>query len=156
MTRSHKVLGFLLVALLGIYGCAKTPGSGDAKSTEAKVQRLEEDFRAAASARDNFRAQLVQAQEKQTQLQRQLEQANAATAAERTQKEAARADLRARTTERDNLQTQYDGFRRTLRDLIGQADAALANPSAPLPAFAGGSGLHIPTPNPTAAAAATN
>ena len=151
MTRSHKVLGFLLVTLTGIYGCAKTPGLGDPKAAEAKVQRLEEDFRAAASARDNFRAQLVQAQEKQTQLQRQLEQANAAVAAERTQKDAARADLRARTAERDSLQTQYDGFRRTLRDLIGQADAALASPGAPLPAFAGGSGLHTPT-----AAAATN
>jgi hypothetical protein len=151
MTRSHKVLGFLLVALLGIYGCAKSPGVGDPAASEAKVQRLEEDFRAAASARDNFRAQLVQAQERQTQLQRQLDQATAAAAAERTQKEAARADLRARTAERDSLQTQYDGFRRTLRDLIGQADAALANPSAPLPAFVGGPGLHTPT-----AAAATN
>ncbi|MFO0799470.1 MAG: hypothetical protein U0804_18530 [Gemmataceae bacterium] len=153
MTRSHKVLGFLLVALLGIYGCAKAPGVGDPAATDAKVQRLEEDFRAAASARDNFRAQLVQAHEKLNQQQRQLEQANAAAAAERAQKDAARADLRARTTERDNLQTQYDGFRRTIRDLLGQADAALANPSAPLPAFAGGSGLHAPTPSPTAAAA---
>jgi hypothetical protein len=145
MTRSHKVLGFLLVAILGIYGCAKTPAGGDTRAAETKVQRLEEDFRAAAAARDAFRQQLVQAQERQAQLQRQLEQANAAATAERTQKEAARADLRARTTERDSLQTQYDGFRRTIRDLIGQADAAMANPTAPLPAFVGGPGLHTPT-----------
>lgn len=145
MTRSHKVLGFLLVTLTGIYGCAKAPGLADPAATEAKVQRLEEDFRAASSARDNFRAQLAQAQERHAQLQRQLDQATAAAAAERTQKDAARADLRTRTAERDSLQTQYDGFRRTLRDLIGQADAALANPGAPLPAFVGGPGLHAPT-----------
>lgn len=131
MTRSHKVLGFLLVAILGIYGCAKSPGTGaDARTAEAKVQRLEEDFRAAAAARDSFRQQLVQAQERQAQTQRQLDQATTTAAAERAQKEAAQADLRARTTERDTLQTQYDGFRRTIRDLLGQADAAMATPAA--------------------------
>jgi septal ring factor EnvC (AmiA/AmiB activator) len=146
MTRSHKVLGFLLVAILGIYGCAKTPGvGGDTRLAETKVQRLEEDFRAATTARDSYREQLAQAQQRQVDLQRRLDLATAATAAERTAKDAARAELRARTTERDNLQTQYDGFRRTIRDLIGQADAALANPTAPLPAFVGGPGLHTPT-----------
>ncbi len=148
MTRSHKVLGFLLVAILGIYGCAKSPGTGgDARTAEAKVLRLEEDFRAAAAARDSFRQQLVQAQERQAQTQRQLEQANASTAAERAAKTTAQADLRARTTERDNLQTQYDGFRRTIRDLLGQADSAMANPTGPVPAFVG---TVTPASNPTA------
>ena len=145
MTRSHKVLGFLLVAILGIYGCARTPTGGDTRLAETKVQRLEEDFRAAATARDEYRKQLTQAQERQVELQRQLDQANAAAAAERTAKDAARAELRTRTTERDSLQTQYDGFRRTIRDLLGQADAAMANPTAPLPAFVGGPALHTPT-----------
>jgi hypothetical protein len=145
MTRSHKVLGFLLVAILGIYGCAKTPTGGDTRLAETKAQRLEEDFRAAATARDAFHQQLTQAQARQVELQRQLDQATAAATAERTAKDAARADLRARTTERDALQTQYDGFRRTIRDLLGQADAALANPTAPLPAFVGGPALHNPT-----------
>lgn len=133
MTRSHKVLGYLLVALFGIYGCARNPAAspGGTAAIEAKAQRLEEDFRAAAAARDSYRARLLQAEERQGQLQRQVEQQQAAAAAERTAKEAAQATLRVRTAERDGLQTQYDGFRRTIRDLLGQAESALAVPAAP-------------------------
>jgi chromosome segregation ATPase len=132
MTRSHKVLGFLLVALFGIYGCARNPSAapGGTAAVEARVQRLEEDFRAAAAARDSYRARLLQAEERQGQLQRQVEQQQAAAAAERAAKEVAQAALRARTAERDGLQAQYDGFRRTIRDLLGQAESALAAPAA--------------------------
>ncbi len=147
MSRSHKVLGFLLVALLGIYGCARNPGAaaGGDRTAEAKVQRMEEDFRAAAAARDQFRQRLAQAEEKQADLQRQLDRATAAATAERTAKDAAQSELRARTTERDALQVQYDGFRRTIRDLLGQAESALANPTAPAPAFVGSPALTSPT-----------
>jgi septal ring factor EnvC (AmiA/AmiB activator) len=139
MTRSHKVLGFLLVAILGIYGCARTPaGAGPDRTAEAKVQRLEEDFRAAAAARDQFRQKLAQAEERQADLQRQLDRATASAAAEKRAKEALQG-------ERDALQTQYDGFRRTIRDLLGQADAAMANPSGPPPAFVGGANVAGPT-----------
>lgn len=132
MTRSHKVLGFLLVSIFGIYGCARNPAApANTAATEARAQRLEEDFRAAAAARDSFRTRLLQAEEQQAQLRRQVESLTATAAAERADKESARADLRARTTERDNLQTQYDGFRRTIRDVLGQAEAALAPPTAP-------------------------
>ncbi len=146
MTHSHKVLGFLLVAVLGIYGCARNPaaGTGSDRTAEAKVQRLEEDFRAAAAARDSFRQRLAQAEQKQADLQRQFDQATAAAAAERTAKDAVQADLRARTTERDTLQVQYDGFRRTIRDVLGQAETALANPTAPAPAFVGAPALTSP------------
>lgn len=147
MTRSHKVLGFLLVAIFGIYGCARTPtASPEAKAAaEAKVQRLEEDFRAAAAARDSFRARLLQAEERQAQLQRQVEQATTTAATERADKESARADLRTRTAERDGLQTQYEGFRRTIRDLLGQADSAAANPTGAVPTFVGVPSLAAPT-----------
>lgn len=135
MTRSHKVLGFLLVAILGIYGCARGPGGGQAKGSaaaETKIQRLEEDFRAAAAARDSFRQRLVAAEERQTQLQRQVEQATTATAQERREKEQARAELKARTAERDSMQAQYESFRKNIRELLGQAESALNNsPSHP-------------------------
>jgi hypothetical protein len=62
MTRSHKVLGFLLVAVLGIYGCARGPAgaSGDRHAAlEAKVQRqLEQDRTAAAQERDALQTQV--------------------------------------------------------------------------------------------------
>ncbi len=140
MTRSHKVLGFLLVVICGLYGCAKGPtgkgGSSEKNSPlEAKVQRLEEDYRAAAAARDQFRVKLLAAEEKQTHLQKQLEQSRQIAAADR---EALTAEVKARLAERDTLALQYDSFRKNLRELLGQAETALANPSSPLtPALVG-------------------
>ncbi len=133
MTRSHKGLGFLLVVMLGAYGCARGPaGSGDGRlaAAEAKAQRLEEDFRAAAAARDSFRQRLIAAEEK-------LSQAQSTATQDRKERDAARAELKARTAERDNLQAQYDSFRGNLKELLGQAEAALANPDAKPPVLVG-------------------
>jgi hypothetical protein len=134
MTRSHKVLGFFFVAILGAYGCARGPaGASTSQSTsaEAKAQRLEEDFKAATAARDSFRQRLLAAEEKQTQLQRQLELATATTNQERQEKERMKGDLRVRTAERDLVQLQYEGFRKNIRDMLAQADSALSpRPSA--------------------------
>jgi chromosome segregation ATPase len=128
MPRSYKVLGFLLVAVLGVYGCARTPGgsSGNkAAALEAKVQRLEEDFKAAAAARDAFRQKLVAAEEQQGNLRRQFDEQRAAAARER---DAIQAQLTTRTAERDHLQTHFDTFRKSLKDLLGQTEAALNTP----------------------------
>src|SRR4051812_24656641 len=130
MTRSHKVLGFLLVALLGIYGCARGPATASAdknSSLEAKVQRLEEDFRAAAAARDSFRQKLVAAEEQQGRLQRQLEQDRAAAAQER---DGLQAQLKARIAERDHFQSQYGNFIKTLKAQLEQAETAMNPPAA--------------------------
>ena len=135
MTRSHKVLGFLLVALLGIYGCTRTPpvSPGNVAALEAKVQRLEEDFRSAAAARDAFRQKLLASEEKYAAVQRHLEQALATATQDRQERDAARTEAKTRATERDNLQTQYDGFRKTIRELLGQADAAMTSPGSQNP-----------------------
>ena len=123
MTRSEKVIGFLLVAVAGLWGCAKMPdsaGTGKNTSLEAKAQRLEEDFRAAAAARDQFRQKLLAAEEK-----------------------LAAAETRATqlASERDTLKTDlqvmtgpYESFRKNLKALIGQAETALANPGTTPPA----------------------
>ena len=127
MNRTQKVTGFLLVALFGVYGCAKAPvaDAGGKSATDAKVQRLEEDFRAAAAARDSFRLKLTQADERQTALQRQL--ASAAT-----ERDGLKAEVKARTTERDALQTHYESFRKNIKELLGQAESSLGTPAAPV------------------------
>lgn len=134
MTRSHKVLGFLLVAMLGIYGCARGPAAGsagDRAGLEAKVQRLEEDFRAAAAARDSFRQRMLATEERLAQTQKALDQATTTATQDRQDRDAARAALKARTAERDALQVQYDGFRKNIKELLGQAEAALHPQSVP-------------------------
>lgn len=132
MTRSHKVLGFVFVAMLGLYGCARGPAGGNERAAlEAKVQRLEEDFRAAAAARDTFRTRLLSTEEKLTQTQKTLDAANATASQERRERDTARAELKTRTQERDTLQTQYDGFRKNIKELLGTAEAALNTPANP-------------------------
>jgi septal ring factor EnvC (AmiA/AmiB activator) len=133
MTHSRKSLGFLLVVLLGAYGCAKGPaGSPDNRlaAAEAKAQRLEEDFRAAAAARDSFRQRLIVAEEKLAQIQSSATQ-------DRKDRDAARAELKARTAERDTLQVQYESFRTNLKELLGQAETALNQPGGKPPVLVG-------------------
>ncbi|MBX9582418.1 MAG: hypothetical protein K2X87_19110, partial [Gemmataceae bacterium] len=121
MTRTRKVLGVLLVVVLGAYGCARgpagSPGGGDrVAQVEAKLQRLEEDFKAAAAARDAFRQRLTAAEEKLARTQKQLDEAVAAAAQDRQDRDAARAELKAVAAERDAAQAQFAGFRKNVRD----------------------------------------
>ena len=126
MNRTQKVIGFLFVAVFGAYGCAEAPVADAGKSAaDAKVQRLEEDFRAAAAARDSFRLKLTQAEERQSAMQRQL--ASAAT-----ERDGLRAEVKARVTERDALQTHYESFRKNIKELLGQAESSLGTPPAPV------------------------
>ena len=147
MTRAHKVLGFLFVAVLGVYGCARGPAAGPGERTaqlEAKVQRLEDDFRAAAAARDSFRQRLTAAEGQLAGAKQQADAAQALAHQERQNLEAARAELKAAAADRDAAQGQYASFRKNVRELLGQAEAALA----PVPA-----GPVVPVAVPTLTAA---
>jgi hypothetical protein len=133
MPRHYKVVGFLLVLLLGIYGCAKTPGNAavtDSAETLAKLRKLEDDYRAATVARDQYRQKLSQAEDQQTKTQNELEQTRAAATAER---ESLKSEVKARTTERDALQLQYESFRKNLKELLGSADASIGALNLPAP-----------------------
>jgi septal ring factor EnvC (AmiA/AmiB activator) len=134
MSRSHKIVGFLLVTILGVYGCAKGPGGGSASDSgtanAAKVKKLEEDYRAAVAACDQFRQKLAAVEEQHGQARKELEKARADAAAER---DALKSEVKARTTERDALQVQYESFRKSLKELLGQADTAVGKLNLPPP-----------------------
>lgn len=125
MTGGSKAVVVALVATLGLWGCARGPASSAGaerlKALEQKVAKLEDDFRAASAARDSFR-QKLDAQSAQLQL----------VAKERDE---LRRVSSTRTAERDALQVQYDQFRKGIRDLLGQAEAAVA-PAASQPVTA--------------------
>lgn len=112
MTNAQKALAVALIATIGIWGCAQgSPGSAERiKALENKVNRLEEDFKAASAARDQYKKKLTAAEEERDDL---------------------REQLKTRTAERDHLAGQFDGFRKNLRDLLGQMDAALTKPAKP-------------------------
>src|SRR5205823_14878811 len=112
MSRAHKALAILVVSTLGLWGCAKGPGSTSEeriKGLEGKVSRLEGDLKVAETTRDQLHKQLPAAEEQVVKLQHDRNDI------EKT--------LTARTSERDNVQTQFEQFRKSLRELIGQADA---------------------------------
>ncbi len=125
MTRYHKALGVFLVTLFGLWGCARGPATSSnttdrIKALEAKTAKLEEDLKAALALNNQLRKKLSDSEDAQTQLQNEIGRLNAVV------KERDNM-IQTRTTERDTVQTQYEGFRKSLKELIGQAEAALPN-----------------------------
>ena len=117
MSRANKALVVLVVATLGLWGCAQGPGNGSAdkiRSLEEKVSKLEDDCKAATSARDGVKKKLAALEEEYVKKQQELDQ-----------------QIAARTAERDSVQTQFEQFRKNLRTLLGQADAAAGTPQPP-------------------------
>lgn len=144
MTRAHKVLGFLLVTLVGIYGCAKGPAptptttntpTTESKSNpalEAKIHRLEDDFKAAAASRDALRQKLTAAEDQQARLQRQADQAKQEAVVAAQERDALRNEIKTRTTERDDVKSQYATYIKSVREQADKAEAAMNNGNNPV------------------------
>ncbi|HEY1379854.1 MAG TPA: hypothetical protein VGF55_23840 [Gemmataceae bacterium] len=117
MNRATRAAAVLFVCLLGLWGCAQGPTAAAQaeriKALESKTARLEADFRAAAAARDQLRQQLAQAEERTLKLQAVVKE-----------RDDLRAEVKLRTGERDQLAAQYETFRKSIKDLLGQAESA--------------------------------
>src|SRR5690348_4645305 len=108
MSLGKKALVVAIVPLLGLWGCAKGPSNGSAaaeriKFLEGKIGKLEKDFRAVASARDQIKNQLTTLEEQHNQLRQEV-------AKFQKERDTLRVQVTARTGERDALQVQYDQF----------------------------------------------
>jgi septal ring factor EnvC (AmiA/AmiB activator) len=120
MSRSSQAAGILIVAMFGLWGCTRAPSADNGsaataeklKALETKMARLEDDFRAASSARDQLSKKLIAAEEARMALEVQL--AN-------------------RTNERDQVSTQYKSFRDGLRDLLAKGDEGKMEGSPTVP-----------------------
>jgi chromosome segregation ATPase len=126
MTRGNKVLIVMLVAALGIWGCAKKPGNAQnnggerLNALETKCAKLEDDYRAVASARDQVRKKVTALEEERANLQKEL----AIQKAVIQERDNLRAQVNSRTTERDALQQRCDRLKKGLQSLLGQDEAA--------------------------------
>ena len=131
MNPYQKVLAVLTVMLVGIWGCAQKPvgnaSAEKARGLEAKVARLEEDFRAATAARDQFRKKLGEAEAITAQYRQEVESLQPVV----KERDDLQALLKARTTERDHMAIQFDGFRKSLKDLLGATEATIIKPALP-------------------------
>ena len=118
MIRVTRAAAVLFVALLGVWGCAQGPNAAAQaeriKSLEAKSTRLEADFRAAAGARDQLRQQLTQAEDHIQRLQAVVKE-----------RDELKVQIKLRTSERDQVAAQYDTFRKSIKELVGQAESSV-------------------------------
>jgi chromosome segregation ATPase len=131
MTNYQKALAVLVVGALGIWGCAQGPAGGATaekiRNLESKVTRLEDDFRAATVARDQFRKKLTDTETAAADLRQQVE----ALLPVVKERDDLRTQLKSRSTELESVTQQFDGFRRNLKDLLGKTEAALSKPATP-------------------------
>ncbi len=112
MTIQRLIFPALMIGLLGVlFGCTPTtqPATAD-KANEAKIAKLEKELKA---TQDDAMAKAAQLRLEQAKLVK--------VEAERKELQTS---LRLRTGERDTIAVQYDTFRKTIKDVLGQADAA--------------------------------
>jgi hypothetical protein len=134
MTRASKMMTVMLVAALGVWGCARGPANHYAaqaeriRTLEGKCSKLEEDYRAVASARDAARKRTSALEEENARLQKQLAD-HQIVAKER---EVFRQQLDTRTGERDQLQLRCEKMKKGLQNLLGQDDAMGNTVGAPV------------------------
>jgi chromosome segregation ATPase len=126
-------LAILVVASIGLWGCARGPASGPGsveriRALESKNAKLEDDFRAAAAARDQLKKKLTAAEEQRAQLGQQLDQLQSLS----RERDELRQQVTARTGERDALQNQIEQLRKSIRGLLGQVDAVVIPLTTPL------------------------
>jgi uncharacterized coiled-coil DUF342 family protein len=130
MTQGNKALTVVVVAALGIWGCAQGTNGENAeriRQLENECKVLKDDYRAVAGARDRLRQQVGELEGEKSQLQKVAEE-KVALAKERDELVH---QVSARTTERDAVQGQLDQVRKGLRSLLGQAEATVSSTPAP-------------------------
>ena len=106
MSRANKALVVLVVATLGIWGCARGPSSSPVsveriKALETKIAKLEDDFRASVAVREQLRKKLAVVEEERSQLTKERE------------------DLRQQL---GTVNDRFENFRKGVKNLLGQAE----------------------------------
>lgn len=133
MSRAQRALSVLVIACLGLWGCARGAANGHAsaeriRALETKIAKLEDDFRAVVAARELLRKQLTATEQERTQLGQQVETLQAVA----RERDELRQQLTIRTSERDALQNQFEQFRKGIKSLLSQAEAPAASHAAPV------------------------
>jgi uncharacterized coiled-coil DUF342 family protein len=137
MSRTAKALTVVVVAALGLWGCAQGANSESAeriRQLENECKVLKEDYRSVAGARDRLRQQVADLEGERMQLQKTVEEQQALAREKQAlakERDELAQQVSTRTSERDAVQGQLDQVRKGLRSLLGQAEAALGTPAPP-------------------------
>jgi chromosome segregation ATPase len=139
MSSANKALLIVMVvATLGLWGCAQNPG-GSAngariRDLESRNAKLEEDYRAAIATRDQYRKRLTSAEEQRTELTQQLEVVV-------RERDELNQQINVRMGERDALHGQLIQLGKELQSLAGRIEAVTATvPNPPVTSAAAAPG----------------
>jgi uncharacterized coiled-coil DUF342 family protein len=114
-----RLVAVLIITLAGVWGCSQSPNNRAAlveriKILEEKNSRIEDEIVAVANARDNVRQQLAKAEDHIQKLQAVVKE-----------RDELRVQVRARVGERDQVANQYEQFRKTVREMVSQAESTV-------------------------------
>lgn len=119
MNRAACFVAVFAMTLVAMWGCSQGPNSRTAliervRSLEEKNTRIEDELCGVKTVRDQLRVQLNRAEDHITKLQQVVKE-----------RDELRVLVTARTTERDQVLSQYEQFRKTVKDLVGHADSTV-------------------------------
>ena len=130
MTRSHKALIVIVVATLGLWGCAQGKSKPTAnnderiKSLEARCAQLENESHSVAAARDKAQKLLVESDRERLRLLQEVESLKAIA----QERDELKLQVASRTAERDAIQTHFEELRKGIRSLLGRVESSLPRP----------------------------
>src|SRR5262249_30608313 len=108
------------------WGCTQGPANSASasleriKALENKCTKLEDDYRAVASARDQLRKKLASAEEERARVQQELNLRQGVL----KERDELQQQVAARTAERSAIQGQFEASAKGIKTLLGQPEPA--------------------------------
>jgi|SRR5258707_1894217 TolA-binding protein len=145
MVRGNHLVVVIVVATLGLWGCAQgnsaVTQAERIHALEARCSRLEDDYRAAVTVRDQARKKTTTLEEQLAQLQKDFAAQQETAKQVVKERDELRQAVESRTSERDLLQSRCERLKKGLQNLLGQDDAMATGttpPAAAAPTTLGG------------------
>jgi septal ring factor EnvC (AmiA/AmiB activator) len=136
MLRGNHLAVVIVVTTLGLWGCAQGNSAATQaeriRALEARCSKLEDDYRAAVTVRDQARKKTATLEEQFMQLQKDLAAQQEAAKQVAKERDELRQIVESRTSERDVLQTRCERLKKGLQNLLGQDDAMATGTTPPV------------------------
>lgn len=121
MSRAACMLAIIFAGVVPIWGCSQSSPVASTTALEARILKLERDFRTVEAARD---AAVARAADYESRLK--AETARSATI--QRERDDLVANLKTRVAQGEVVQTQLDGLKKGLKDLLGTMETATLPP----------------------------
>ena len=123
MSRAACVFAIVLAGVVPIWGCSQSSPVAGTTALEARILKLERDFRTVEVARD---AAVARATDYESRLKAEA----ARSAAIQRERDELAAALKTRVAQGEVVQTQLDGLKKGLKDLLGTMESATLPPAS--------------------------